>query len=439
MSLRPYQSQVVDFAHDHGNRWLYCDAAGSGKTPTTVTWLAELHPRTALVLAPNAVCGQWMATIAQWTHLAPIDLRGAPAARRGALERLHAHGGVGVVNYELLRKDDALTRYPWDAVAIDEAHRLKSRTNQVGTAGARFAKVPAIALLSGTPMLNAPEEVWMMLHMARPKQYTSYWRWVRTHFYTEITDFHGTLPRAVELVLGLRPGEDDVVRAQLAEVMIARSIDQLLPGLPPVTPHLVPVQLSDAEREAYDKMADKGWMHVGDELVETTNSVSRMIRLRQMANEWSVFSDKVGIGTKTAQTIELLTGASEQAVVLTGYKASVDAIAREVHGVRFTGDESHKQRRINVEKFKSGEAQFIVGTIAAMGEGLDGLQVARSMVRLDRDWSPARNEQVIARLRRSGQTADAIHVVDIFADDTVDEDVALTLAHKTGTIAKVSL
>lgn len=438
MSLRPYQSEVVDFATDHGNRFLYCDAAGSGKTPTSVTWLAELHPRAGLVLAPNAVCGQWMATIAQWTHLAPIDLRGAPAARRGALERLHAHGGVGVVNYELLRRDDILTKYPWDAVVVDEAHRLKSRTNQVGTAGARLAKAKSIALLSGTPMLNAPEEVWMMLHMVAPKAYTSYWRWVRTHFYTEVTDFHGKLPRPVELVLGLRPGMDDVVRAQLTEVMIARPIDQLLPGLPPVTAHLVPVQLSEPERVAYDKMADKGWMHVGDELVETTNSVARVTRLRQLANEWSVFNESVGLGAKTTKTIELLTGATEQCVVLTAYKASVDAIAREIHGVRFTGDESHKQRLTNVEKFKSGEAQFIVGTIAAMGEGLDGLQVARSMVRTDRDWSPSRNEQIIARLRRSGQTASAIHVIDIFADDTVDEDVALTLAAKTESIGSVT-
>lgn len=436
MNLRPYQEEALAFAEAAGNRWVYADAAGTGKTPTTVTWLQEATQVTrgpALVVCPNSVADQWLQTIPNWTGMEPVDLRGTPARREKARETL-CTGSCGVVSYELLRQDRlALRGIAWGAVAFDEAHRLKARTNQVGKA-AQGLKMPAVALLTGTPLMNTAEELWMLLHMARPRQYPSYWSWVHKHFYVEVTDFHGTLPKPIKLVLGTQPGHDELISAEAQDVMLWRDIDTLLPGLPPVTTHIVDVELGPDERKLYDSIAKKGWGRHGDRLIETTNAVAKMTRLRQITSEWSKVAEALDHGAKVTAGIELLETTTEQAVVLCGYKAQVDQIARAIHAVRYTGDESPKERRRNVEKFKLGDVQFIVGTIAAMGEGLDGLQVASRMVRLDRDWTPARNDQIIGRIRRSGQLADRLDVVDVVAADTVDQDVAVALARKTAVV-----
>ena len=78
--------------------------------------------------------------------------------------------------------------------------------------------------------------------------------------------------------------------------------------------------------------------------------------------------------------------------------------------------------------------RVLSGTISTLGEGVDGMQVAHYMVRLDRDWTPARNEQAIARIRRSGQLHDAVVVYDLIARNSLDEVIEAALASKTSVI-----
>lgn len=435
LELRPYQEQVLEFAAGL-DRFVYADAPGTGKTPTTARWLEiqSKHQAPSLVVCPDSVAEQWLQTIANWTNLRPVDLRGTPAKRQAARETL-SKGSTGVLSYDLLRRDqDALVAQPWAAVAFDEAHRLKGRTNNTALAAKRLRTL-SMAMLTGTPILNSADELWFMLHLANPKQYKSFWRWAKEHFFVEMTTHHGKLARPVPDIIGLRPGHDELIREEAAEVMISRDIDTLLPGLPPVTTHIEPVELGEHERKLYDSISKKGWGKHGGTRINTVNAVSKMTRLRQLSSDWGGLADPDGpafnAGAKVERAIELLSGTTEQCLVLTAFKPSARLVAEAIPGaVLYTGDQSKKERQHAVETFKTGTAPVLVGTIAAIGEGVDGLQVAHRLIRLDRDFTPARNEQVIARVRRSGQQADHILVVDIVAENTIDQRVAEILASK---------
>lgn len=438
--LREYQRQAITFAYGAGERWVYADAAGTGKTPTTAVWMTLVESEAPhLVVAPDAVCQQWVETIPNWTDLEPVDLRGTPEVRSKARQRLHK-GSVGVLSYDLLRRDqEALAKQPWGAVAFDEAHRLKGRTNQTGTAAGRLHS-KALVSITGTPLLNTAHELWMLLHLARPKAYTSFWRWARTHFYVEMTTHHGKLDRPVPDIIGLKPGHDEIIRDEAAGIMLWRDIDDLLPGLPPVTTHIVPVTLGEHERKLYDSIAKRGWGRHGDDVITTKNTVARMTRLRQITSDWNgvLSATQLGgmaAGAKVTACIEMIEGSTAQVVVLVSHKITARLIANRLpHTVTYTGDETKRERSNAVARFASGGAQVIVGTIAALGEGVDGLQVANRMVRLDRDWTPARNDQVVGRVRRSGQLADRIDVVDVVAEDTVDQTVAEALRDKRSVV-----
>lgn len=445
MPLRPYQADVLSFSDRANGRFVYADAAGSGKTPTTSALLAVQNPKRTLVVAPDAVIDHWLAELEEWTPFAVIDGRGTPQKRASArLDVGNFYGGqpsVLVVNYDLLRRDrDKLLPMKFEAFVADEAHRLKSREKPTATAGTMIARRAKFAtFITGTPVLNRAEELWPLLHMVDPKTYSSFWRWAYLHFDVEVTDFHGKLQQAVPIVGELKPGHDVLIRNELEGVLIARSIDDLLPDLPKVTNHIVPVELSPAERVAYDSMMSKGWAHVNGHLIDTSNALTKATRLRQLSSDWSglVEDEGLALGAKVEASLDVL-DTTEQVVVLAAFKAPVEQLVRRLDGaVRYDGSVSPKTRREAVKAFASGDAQFIVGTIAAMGEGIDGLQVARSLVRLDRDWTPARNEQVVARIRRSGQRSDRIHVVDVVAADTTDEWIAEMLARKTAGIEKV--
>jgi SNF2 family DNA or RNA helicase len=346
---------------------------------------------------------------------------------------------VLVLNHELLRRDiDDLLNIKWQALVVDEAHRLKGRNTGVALAAGKIAwRAQGVALLTGTPVLNDAYEVWPLLHIVRPKQYRSFWKWVNEHFHVELTTFHGKLPRAIRVITNMKPGHDELIKAELAEVMIARP--NLLPHVP-VRAHIVPVELNENERRAYENIDAHGWAHIGGELVEASTPLTKMTRLRQLASEWSTFSEDVEAGTKVTAALELLNEQPDRVVILTAYKATARALYAQLYPGNtgmFTGDESKKQRAQALREFGEGRTNCIIGTIAAMGEGVDGLQVASKMIRLERDWTPARNTQAIGRILRDGQLAEAVDVWDIVAADTVDQEVAEMLARKADIVDRV--
>ena len=163
--------------------------------------------------------------------------------------------------------------------------------------------------------------------------------------------------------------------------------------------------------------------------------MSKLTRLRQLASDWGGLWEENTPGTKVKAAVELVDDlAPEQVVVLTAYKETARRIAELVGAPAYTGDTSAEERESMLRRFRAGEETVLVGTLATVGEGVDGLQVARHVVLVDRDWTPARNEQAIARIRRSGQQADQVVAYHIFARDTVDETVARMLVEKQGVI-----
>ena len=90
--------------------------------------------------------------------------------------------------------------------------------------------------------------------------------------------------------------------------------------------------------------------------------------------------------------------------------------------VSWTGEVSEKERREILDAFvETKEVDYIVATIASIGEGVDGLQHrAHIIVWLSRSDNMMLNEQAFRRLHRRGQDKTVISV-DIVALDTIDD------------------
>lgn len=449
--LRPYQEQAV--AHlDRVRRGIYADAPGTGKTPATLQWLRDIDnqptggPRRHLIVAPLPVLDHWVEEAAVWyPDLTMVVGAGTPTERADARVRASTAKGHSVLllHYEGLRiESKALSARSgaFDTLVCDEAHRLKGRSTLVTKAARLMARrVARVALLTGTPVMNRAEELWSLLNLLDPGEYTSFWRFVHTYFETEQRNYH-TSPRPVTIIGDVKPERLDDLRALVRPVMIQRTLDECLPNLAEAVEILHPATLTPAERKAYKALDKHSWLDLGGgKILQAENHLAKATRLRQMASDCgSVLS--TGTGGKALAAIELCQGTlvAEQVVVLTAYKATARAIAEALgdEAVIYTGDEDELARRRALSSFKAGKARVLVGTLATLGEGVDGLQVARYLVMVDRDWTPARNEQAIARLRRSGQGGTVV-VYHVFAEGTIDEDVAQALAKKEEVIASL--
>jgi SNF2 family DNA or RNA helicase len=423
-------------------------AAGVGKTPLTLVALRDAGACRILVVAPKSVTFHWLDMMGTWwpglTGVLGTGTARQREAMREFVEGISASGRpvALVINYESMRIDiESLAEMRFDAVVFDEAHRLKNRNAQQTRAANVIAQHPHqwVWLVTGTPILNRPEEIWSLLHLCDQHRFSSFWRWVRSYYETSMESYGwGPSRRAVEQLGDLHDGAIESMRAELGDVMFHRSLEECLPHLPPVTNTLIDVELDPEERKLYEALLHKTWADVEGEILLVPNEVARMTRLRQVVSDVEILgAQRTKPGSKIAAALELISDLEpEQVVVLTWSRAAAERVAEECDGAFIHGGVDTAVRQQILGKFGSGEIRILAGTLATLGEGVDGLQVARHLIRLDRDWTPARNDQSVARLRRSGQRS-AVVVHDVVAFNTIDATVERALRHKTSVIEAV--
>jgi SWI/SNF-related matrix-associated actin-dependent regulator of chromatin subfamily A-like protein 1 len=145
------------------------------------------------------------------------------------------NSSITVINYDILSQyEKSLIERHWDLVVFDEGHYLKSRQARRTQVAKRLAAdATRRVILSGTPMLNRPAELWSLLNLLDPVQWPSFYRFAHRYCAPQRApwgwDFSGASNQR-ELNLSLRSG-----------LMLRRRKKDVLPQLPPVIRQVVPL------------------------------------------------------------------------------------------------------------------------------------------------------------------------------------------------------
>lgn len=197
----------------------------------------------------------------------------------------------------------------------------------------------------------------------------------------------------------------------------------------PVNEQIVTVDLSPAQREMYDRMEQDALIWLDENPLVADLPITQRIRLRQITlGEISFDSDgEVSFAVDCASSkIDALTEIlaqhpGEPVVVYLDSARFAPEVARRIGGVAWTGATSKMEReRIKAEFGHS--IQYVVATIPAVAEGLDGWQrVCHTEVWLSQSLNQMLNTQAKGRLNRTGQEAEAINRYYIQGADTDDD------------------
>jgi SNF2 family DNA or RNA helicase len=292
-------------------------------------------------------------------------------------------------------------------------------------------KVPTHMKLSmtGSMIMNHPEEIFGRLRWMFPDRYSSKWRDWNNRFLEYVESGYG------KVLVGPNPDRVDAMRRELGVFTVyRRKADEL--DLPAKTEQTLRVELRPAQRRAYDELA-KSYVTTLDsgEAVVGLEPVVLLTRLRQIATGLELVSGEVADSTKLDVAVEMVRdNPDDPFVIFSWFKAAAVALAERLEdagvGVQIcTGDTTHKQRADRIAAFQRGEGRVFVGTISTLGESVN-LQRASQAIFLDRSWNPAQNEQAADRIYRIGQE-NPVTVTYLVAKDTVDEyNVLPTIANK---------
>lgn len=442
IDLYPFQKEDV-IRMEGLPYWLNANEPGTGKTYETIAELTMRRASNILIACPNSVKGTWEA--AAEDHMPWLYSMTVAGPTRDKVEDYM--GGFCIVNYEALRLIPLLADIEWDYVIADEAHAIKNKNAKVSKALKAIKMVGHKRALTGTPIINRPDELWSILQWLDPKSWRSYWK-----FYERYCDYWQA-PQGYKVFQGAK--NEAELWAAIAGFTSRRLKKDVLPDLPDKYYTYMPIDMHPKQAKAYKEMkkTSLAWLdqYPTKQPLPAPSVLAQLTRLRQFASGYCELKDYDPDGRSTEPFVtmtepstkldaleDIMEARSGPAVVFSQFTQLVKLAAVRLSAYRvitFTGDTPQGERRGIVEAFQRGEYDAIILNIQAGGVGID-LFASSTCVFLDRAWSPAYNTQAEDRLHRNGQM-NAVQVIVMQSRGTVDHYIERKLGRKASMIRDI--
>ena len=413
--------------------FILADEMGLGKSLQALTVSAIDFQRgwakRVIVVCPSFLKWNWAEEIEAMTSFTHVVYHGTPKVRKQILEDFDAD--ILITNYEQIVNDfDDLKSMGWDIMIVDEAHYIKGRNSK------RSKKVRALPVrrmfeLTGSPMLNKPDELWALLNAIDPTRFPSYWQFVNR--FCVMGGYKS------KQIVGAKNKSE--LRSILNEYMIRRLKKDVL-DLPDKQIIPVIVELHPKQRKVYDEMDAELKLEIpGDPTpMEAENMMVKMLRLKQIAATPATIGlpdDSYKLDKAVEMCVEF-TGDDDDPtplVVFTQFRGVMAAMAArlDAEGIdhwEMNGDTPKEKRIELVNEWKNSSRPGVIMVMLQMGVGLN-LTAANKAIFIDRLYVPKLNEQAEDRIHRIGaHESHPVQIFNIIAKKTVEERIEKILASK---------
>lgn len=474
--LRPFQFEALRRMDEFQGRCILADDQGLGKTTEAVAYISVRRLYPALIVVPATLRRNFVDECVAClpSRRCVVFEPATKSNKRCQTPSIVDEFDVVVVSYENLAKHHKsvaeLAR--WKVLVADEAHKMKNKRSKrtkaiVGLVKNRRHRIEKVILMTGTPMLNRPVELFPLVNLLAPHVET----------FSSFDAFVWRYCNPVQKPFGM----DYTGSANLAELsallyehcMIRRTKDQVLPELSAKRIDVLHVDIDtaayNAERQKYEGVLDddediesailKLYKLEPDETVKTPSSVVSMEKYKRAAapNPRTAKTADEAIEAvvavmqlwraaamlKTDKAVEWIArkSATEKVVVFAHHQAVVEAMHAKLTeaGVAtrcFYGGCTDAQKQEALDSFKNDETvRVIVLSIVAGNYGLT-LTMSRTVVFMQLPWTPAEFMQAADRVHRIGQDRQ-VEIFVFVAKETMEETMWATLRRKSKLIRTV--
>ncbi len=517
ISALPHQWEGIQFLASAG-RAILGDTMGLGKTLEAIAALDLVGSTRALVITPADVTSNFLREVKRWApHRRVINLKGLTKADREMHLSVAAYAKqiIVIVNYEAWRKDLSLLQlfidFGFDTLIADEAHAIKAtRTdafkgvetvaladNVCGYCGSIMTEkdnrgfrlcskdgfregnsvrminpnlsdseaamsvrsIKNLWLMTGTPILNAPEDLYPMLYLIDP---------IAFPYKSEYLRNFCTMDQNTGKYRFRSGGLESLVK-RLSGRYLARTLESAGVTLPPqdVTYHLVEIQDDYLDQlNIIQQLSKHSQIVLSEKNKMSAIGVLALITRQRQANVWpggiqiwehpkDIFGQpmldepkelvfdagEIQESIKVDKAMELIDEFVVQEgcrlAVFSQFRTGLAEIERRlsslgVRAVRFDGstpDPLKDRIKTNFDKSagETPEWEVVLCNYKTGGVGLN-LTAATHTIILDEEWNPGKRNQAYARTQRMGQDENTfVHVirlaktVDTWLANLIDE------------------
>lgn len=472
LQYRPFQRAGIEQLCQM-KRCLLADQMRLGKTIQAIGWVnvrleadRERPLPKVLVIPPAYLKLNWEREMRKW-FIDPLRIQiisGTGAKGRGD----PANFEVTIINYDILPAHrDELLKIEWDFIFVDEAHYLKNKKTQ------RYKNCKALldanpraqcALITGTPIVNKPIELYQLLELVDPTN------WNEKTFFKYARRYCNAVQK--EVVIGYDRARHQPITRKVwdfsgasnlselqnelrATIMIRRMRADVLKDQPPKQRQLIVVPRESGRHtpENYNQARLEEWReakNLRDQAEQSGNeeqyqaAAARMTGCKVSFSEMSELRKEIGLA-KVPTILEFVSNAldedTEQKIVVFGWHQEV--IDRLTEGlaaygaVQITGATPLPKRDALIVQFMTKpETRVICGNMQAAGVGIN-LSVADMAVFAEEDYVPGNVDQAEDRIIDMEKN-DPVSIIHFGLDGTLDADMIADMIEKQEVIDRAT-
>jgi len=391
-----------------------------GKTIQAIGYAQHTEQPRVLVVCPASVKFSWEMEITKWT-----DEKSYVIDSKTDFSKLPKDRRYYIINYDILIKHlSALSSYGFTLVIFDEAHMIKNaKAKRTKAANHLCIYIEKVILLTGTPVLSRPEEMYNLLCILDPQTWANQW-----------TKFARRYCGAKENPWGLDTrGASNITELhdKIKNYFIRRLKTEVLPELPPKVRSSIPVELEPKLQREYWQIENEIAMNERDRIMgmddSSTAQADQLVRLGKLRQLCAM-----GKLPAAKELITSIIESGQKVVVLGSYVAPLQSLYEDFkdQAVMLTGDTKMEERGQFVYEFQNNpNVKVFFGGIKSAGVGIT-LTASSNVVFLDYAWNPADHIQGENRCHRVGSVGDSVNVMQLHARGTIDERLKSILESK---------
>ncbi|KAF7027713.1 hypothetical protein CFC21_039734 [Triticum aestivum] len=436
--MRDYQLAGLNWLirlYDNGINGILADEMGLGKTLQTISLMGYLHEFRGItgphmVVAPKSTLGNWMNEIARFCPiLRAVKFLGNPEERNHIREKLLQPGkfDVCVTSFEMaIKEKNALKRFSWRYIIIDEAHRIKNE-NSLLSKTMRLFSTNYRLLITGTPLQNNLHELWSLLNFLLPEIFSSaetFDEWFQITGETDQQEVVQQLHKVLRPFLlrrlksdvekGLPPKKEIILKVGMSQMqkqyyrgLLQKDLEVINAGGERKRLLNIAMQLRKCCNHPYlFQGAEPGPPYTtGDHLIETAG---KMVLLDKLLPKLKDRDSRVLIFSQMTRLLDIL----EDYLMYRGYQYC-----------RIDGSTGGEDRDASIDAFNKPGSEKFVFLLSTRAGGLGiNLATADVVILYDSDWNPQADLQAQDRAHRIGQKKE-VQVFRFCTEYTIEEKV----------------
>ncbi|OWZ24675.1 hypothetical protein PHMEG_000197 [Phytophthora megakarya] len=469
-TLRAYQVEGLNWMVSCIKAQRSCilaDEMGLGKTVQIVSLIEHMKSEESirgpyLIVVPLSTIQHWRREIESWTNLNVCVYHDigdrttkftAKDMRAVIRDQEWYYPGLGnsifkfhilLTTFETILADfEEFEHIHWRLVVVDEAHRLKGAGSRV-LKMMRVLHVDRKVLLTGTPLQNNTQELWVLLNYLEPVKFAS------------LEEFNKNF--------GKLHSQEQVVRLQqlLAPYILRRVKEDVEKSIPPKEETIISVELTTLQKQYYRAIYDKNksFLYRGTKNgLPTLNNIQ--LQLRKCCNHPFLIKgveerelDELGSKPTPAQVMEKTIECSGKMMLVSklipklkkdGHKILIfsqflkqlDLLERYCEANTFVyerldGSTGGSVRQSAIDRFSRPHSKSFIFLLSTKAGGVGiNLIAADTVIIFDSDWNPMNDLQAQSRCHRIGQKK-SVQIYRLVTRNTYESEMFDRASRKLG-------